>query len=355
MSITITHTKTNTIPDWDQQKLDQAISQGLYPQGTRLADIVLPSDWNASHTVGELSLTSCTFATLPSPASSYTGQQRIVTDRNNSLWTSNGTAWKTTDDVLVDTYANVTALSASTYDGMTVFATDYGKSGLRLRATGGLWVIDSPALAQVLPNGITSKHLIIGGSGCTWSQTGTTITVTYASHTLTAALANGANVHLTQGTLSTGSNITTGWFTNFTYINANSFSVTSSVSQSGTGSLGSNTSVTSAADFLTIPAQPIRAGSVTQPAVLSFAFNSANNKVIRTSIGTVQVTSQSYSASLSSSLSTSVYWSASNRFFINGDLSEKSPSDMVWRASGQLANAAEWVMLVPYLFTVSGG
>ncbi len=94
MSLTITHTKTNTIPDWDQQKLDAAISAGLYPQGTLLADIVLPSDWNASHTVGELSLTSCTFANLPSPASSYTGQQRIVTDCNNSVWISNGTAWK---------------------------------------------------------------------------------------------------------------------------------------------------------------------------------------------------------------------------------------------------------------------
>jgi len=94
VSLTITHTKTNTIPDWDQQKLDAAISAGLYPQGTRLSDIVLPSDWNASHTVGELSITSCTFANLPSPAGSYTGQQRIVTDCNNSVWVSNGTAWK---------------------------------------------------------------------------------------------------------------------------------------------------------------------------------------------------------------------------------------------------------------------
>lgn len=51
MSLTITHTKTNTIPDWDQQKLDAAISAGLYPQGTRLADIVLPSDWNHSHDI----------------------------------------------------------------------------------------------------------------------------------------------------------------------------------------------------------------------------------------------------------------------------------------------------------------
>jgi hypothetical protein len=54
VSLTITHTKTNTIPDWDQQKLDYAISAELYPPGTRLSDIVLPSDWNHSHEISDL-------------------------------------------------------------------------------------------------------------------------------------------------------------------------------------------------------------------------------------------------------------------------------------------------------------
>ena len=46
----ITHLKTDTIPDWTQAELDAQIALGNYPPGTLLADIVLPSDWNAAHT-----------------------------------------------------------------------------------------------------------------------------------------------------------------------------------------------------------------------------------------------------------------------------------------------------------------
>lgn len=46
----IRHIKTDTIPDWTQPELDAQIALGNYPSGTLLADIVLPSDWNADHT-----------------------------------------------------------------------------------------------------------------------------------------------------------------------------------------------------------------------------------------------------------------------------------------------------------------
>jgi hypothetical protein len=49
MALTVTHTKTNAIADWSQAELDYQISLGNYPSGTTLADIVLPSDWNAEH------------------------------------------------------------------------------------------------------------------------------------------------------------------------------------------------------------------------------------------------------------------------------------------------------------------
>lgn len=48
---TITHQKTVTIPDWVQADLDAQIALGNYPIGTVLADIELPSDWNANHTL----------------------------------------------------------------------------------------------------------------------------------------------------------------------------------------------------------------------------------------------------------------------------------------------------------------
>lgn len=51
MAISIKHTKTDNIADWTQADLDAAIQLGFYPPGTLLADIVLPSDWNAEHTI----------------------------------------------------------------------------------------------------------------------------------------------------------------------------------------------------------------------------------------------------------------------------------------------------------------
>ena len=54
MAIRIRHIKTNQVADWTQADLDYQISIGNYPSGTTLEDIVLPSDWNDDHEVGEL-------------------------------------------------------------------------------------------------------------------------------------------------------------------------------------------------------------------------------------------------------------------------------------------------------------
>jgi hypothetical protein len=49
----ITHAKSNTLTDWTQAQLDAQIALGNFPAGTTLADIVLPSDWNAGHVIAE--------------------------------------------------------------------------------------------------------------------------------------------------------------------------------------------------------------------------------------------------------------------------------------------------------------
>lgn len=54
MSLAITHTKTNTVPDWTQPQLNTIIAGGaapLPPAGTLLANVTLTSDWNAAHTI----------------------------------------------------------------------------------------------------------------------------------------------------------------------------------------------------------------------------------------------------------------------------------------------------------------
>lgn len=45
------HSKTNNISDWTQADLNAQIALGNFPPGTVLNDIVLPSDWNAKHTL----------------------------------------------------------------------------------------------------------------------------------------------------------------------------------------------------------------------------------------------------------------------------------------------------------------
>ncbi len=54
MTIQIKHAKTNRIADWTPAQLQQVIDGDnggpLPPQGTTLADITLPSDWNADLT-----------------------------------------------------------------------------------------------------------------------------------------------------------------------------------------------------------------------------------------------------------------------------------------------------------------
>ena len=47
----INHAKTNTIAAWTQAQLDAQIALGNFAPGTLLADIVLPTDWNAAHTI----------------------------------------------------------------------------------------------------------------------------------------------------------------------------------------------------------------------------------------------------------------------------------------------------------------
>lgn len=47
----ITHLKQPTVPDWTQARLDQMIAIGLYAPGTKLTDIVLPSNWLEDHVI----------------------------------------------------------------------------------------------------------------------------------------------------------------------------------------------------------------------------------------------------------------------------------------------------------------
>ena len=90
--------------------------------------------------------------------------------------------------------------------------------------------------------------LVYNWNSTTYSQTGTTVTVTKTGHGLTNKL-NGGQVYLVAGT----GLLQSGWYTNFTYVDANSFTCVSTVSQSTSGNIGANSAQTTAAQHL-IPA-----------------------------------------------------------------------------------------------------
>lgn len=50
-NVIVTHTKHDNIADKTQADVDRWIAEGNLPAGTLLADLVLPSDWNANHTI----------------------------------------------------------------------------------------------------------------------------------------------------------------------------------------------------------------------------------------------------------------------------------------------------------------
>lgn len=124
-------------------------------------------------------------------ATAYIGQVRITdVGVNGSTWYSDGTTYSTNGEIT-----------------------------LSQLATG--WIV----------------HSMLAANASTFSQTGTTVTVTSAGHGLTAANHNGKSIYLILNGVGT-------WCTEFTYIGTSSFSCTSPTSQTASGAVTTNTSET---------------------------------------------------------------------------------------------------------------
>jgi len=124
--------------------------------------------------------------------------------------------------------------SAANYVGYARVS-DVGIVGTLFYSNGTYWGCDPITIVKKGIGWIVPS--LITGDAATYSQTGTTITVTSTAHTITAAV-DGCNVYLVSGTGS----LVTGWFTNFIYVDANSFTCTSTISQSISGTLLTNLS-----------------------------------------------------------------------------------------------------------------
>ena len=83
-------------------------------------------------------------------------------------------------------------------------------------------------------------------------QASTVLTVTCAGHNIPATVHNGKSIYLTPGTPATGAQLAAGLYTNFQYVDANTFTCVSTVSQTGTGAINTQLSAITLPNF-TVP------------------------------------------------------------------------------------------------------
>lgn len=255
--------------------------------------------------------------------------------------------------VAVDTWANIQAsYPASNYSTMVrAFANDLGVApGTIVVKQGNIW---RPQYAFVLFSGAaTPGYINFGGSGATYTQTGTTVTVNQTSHGLTADR-NGCQIYLTQNTGA----LVSGWFTNFTYVDPNSFQCTSAISQSiSLSNLGTSTGELSLPWSYAVPSGLAMATDAIAMGFTHLAKSSANNKTAKsyfnalaiTASGNTLTTGATYNA-VSPSAQT---FQSATTFTTNGiSTTPQSAGNRTYTITSTLANAADWHVIYPLIVT----
>jgi len=123
--------------------------------------------------------------------------------------------------------------------GSQIYISDIGEYGAVFTSNGSVWShtgdieIIQKGKGWLLPS-------LAAANAATYSQTGTTITVTSVGHNIPATGYNTKDVYLNMGVAATGATIPPGFFSNFTYVSADSFTCTSTISQTGTGTVNTN-------------------------------------------------------------------------------------------------------------------
>lgn len=205
-------------------------------------------------------------------------------------------------------------------------------------------------------------HAMQAANASTYTQAGTLVTVTSTGHNMAAATNNGRNIYLG---ISTGT-ATTGWFSNFTYVDANTFTCTAPDSKTTSGAVLSNTAET------TIISVPVPAGmmglngSIRVSAVYQnnnsagakshkiklggtqFVSTSATTTVTYTHIGRSITNRNSLSSQVSQNVSTTGGGGSSASAPVTAAID--TSVDTTVTLTLQLAAASDWVSLDSYIF-----
>lgn len=172
-------------------------------------------------------------------------------------------------------------LASSVPVGMLSYVPNIGIAGSFWRSSGAKWVHENAILhASQVKGGIVPS--LVTANAATYSQTLTTITVTSTAHNIPATTFDGLPVYLD---IATGAAIA-GWFTNFARVDANSFTCVSTVSQSTSGVVNTNTAERTLPDVIaTVPANALGAAGLIECRLQGSYFNSGNNKTYNLKFG----------------------------------------------------------------------
>lgn len=174
--------------------------------------------------------------------------------------------------------------AAALGQGRTIFISDIGVNGSWWYSDGTQWIPEQP-IVLVQESGGWLVPALITGDAATYSQSGTTVTVTSTGHNMTNVL-NGHSVYLD---ISTGT-AAAGWYTNFTYSSANAFTCTSATSLTTSGAVLTRTAATTVTPIsYTIPAGILGPTGVIEITTLSSVFDSINDKTLAAKLASTSV------------------------------------------------------------------
>ena len=169
------------------------------------------------------------------------------------------------------TYTFATLPSASGNSGLEVWCSDLK---CNFYSDGTKWIAASPSTLINQATGWIVPSLA-ASNAATYTQTGTTISVNNGTAHNIPNTENGSSIYLVIGS----GLATSGWFTNFTYVDANNFTCTSTVSQSTSGTVNSNTAETTITPLsVTVPGGLLGVNGKVLTDFLSTHSNTAANK-----------------------------------------------------------------------------
>jgi len=274
------------------------------------ADVGLANVDNTSDATKNTATATLTNKTLTSPVVNTPtgivkgdvglGNVDNTSDTNKPVSTAQLTAIRDrSNEVISTTWANrataISAIAALTPAEGYVRVTDIGPNGTTWWCNGTTLVREDEFLLTYSNLSWILPSLTVANAA-TYSQSGTDVTVTAVAHNIPNSTSlNGGNVWLSPLTGTAAE----GWYTNFQYVSANSFTCVSAASLTTSGTLTTQTGVTRIATMFTIPGGLLGTKGICRIDWQGRHLNSAGTKIYQDKIANSLIHGYTATATLS--------------------------------------------------------